>query len=79
MSRSGFGLRRLLGLALSATFVSIATCREHWVPIWASMPQQVEPHNLPEAPYVSFQGEQATPLTWQPADRFMIERHQRRL
>ncbi|KAL2124514.1 hypothetical protein VTJ04DRAFT_879 [Mycothermus thermophilus] len=51
MSRSGFGLRRLLSLALSATFVSIATCREHWVPIWASMPQQVEPYNLPEAPY----------------------------
>ncbi|KAL1841111.1 hypothetical protein VTJ49DRAFT_7389 [Mycothermus thermophilus] len=51
MSPSGFGLRRLLGLALGATFVSVATCRDHWVSIWASMPQQVELYNLPNAPY----------------------------
>ncbi|KAK4151485.1 SGNH hydrolase-type esterase domain-containing protein [Chaetomidium leptoderma] len=51
MSKSGFGLRRLLGLALSATCVTVATCHDHWVDIWASMPQQVELYNLPNAPY----------------------------
>ncbi|KAK4042530.1 SGNH hydrolase-type esterase domain-containing protein [Parachaetomium inaequale] len=46
-----FGLRRLLGLALSATCITVATCHDQWVDIWASMPQQVEPYNLPNAPY----------------------------
>lgn len=53
MSDTRFGLRRLLGLALSAACVSVATCHDHWVDIWASMPQEVEPYNLPNAPYVS--------------------------
>lgn len=53
MSDSRFGLRRLLGLALSATCITVATCHDHWVDIWASMPQQVEIYNLPNAPYVS--------------------------
>lgn len=53
MSSSRFGLRRLLGLALSATCITVATCHDHWVDIWASMPQQVEIYNLPNAPYVS--------------------------
>ncbi|KAK4240017.1 SGNH hydrolase-type esterase domain-containing protein [Achaetomium macrosporum] len=48
---SAFGLRRLLGLVLSATCVTVATCHDHWVDIWASMPQQVEPYNLPNPPY----------------------------
>ncbi|AEO70323.1 uncharacterized protein THITE_73074 [Thermothielavioides terrestris NRRL 8126] len=48
---STFGLRRLLGLVLSATCVTIATCHDHWVDIWACMPQQVEPYNLPNPPY----------------------------
>lgn len=52
MSHAG-GLRRLLGLALSATCIAAATCKDHWVDVWASMPQQVEIYNLPPAPYVS--------------------------
>ncbi|KAJ4297113.1 hypothetical protein N0V88_004030 [Collariella sp. IMI 366227] len=51
MSGSRFSLRRLLGIALSAAYVSVATCHDHWVDIWASMPQQVEPYNLPNTPY----------------------------
>ncbi|KAL2022677.1 hypothetical protein VTK56DRAFT_4758 [Thermocarpiscus australiensis] len=48
----GLGLRRLLfGLVLSATSVSVARCHDQWVDIWASMPQQVEPYNLPSSPY----------------------------
>ena len=27
--------------------------RGHWVDIWATMPQLVEPHNMPNAPFVS--------------------------
>lgn len=51
---STFGLRRLLGLALAAACVPLATCHDdRWIDIWASMPQQVEPYNLPNAPYVS--------------------------
>ncbi|KAK4129542.1 SGNH hydrolase [Parathielavia appendiculata] len=46
-----FGLRRFLGLALSAACVTVVTCHDHWVDIWACMPQQVEPYNLPNAPY----------------------------
>ncbi|KAG7293106.1 hypothetical protein NEMBOFW57_003152 [Staphylotrichum longicolle] len=56
MSDSRFGLRRLLGLALSATCITVATCHDHWVDIWASMPQQVELYNLPNAPYNSTSG-----------------------
>ena len=26
----------------------------HWVPTWVSMPQLVEPNNLPPAPFVGF-------------------------
>ncbi|KAH6650827.1 SGNH hydrolase-type esterase domain-containing protein [Chaetomium tenue] len=49
---STLGLRRLLGLALAATCVPLATCHDdRWIDIWASMPQQVEPYNLPNAPY----------------------------
>ncbi|KAL2199195.1 SGNH hydrolase-type esterase domain-containing protein [Corynascus similis CBS 632.67] len=46
-----FGLRRLLGLALSASCIAVASCHNHWVDIWASMPQEVEPYNLPNPPY----------------------------
>ncbi|KAK4105819.1 SGNH hydrolase [Parathielavia hyrcaniae] len=45
------GLRRLLGLALGAACVAVVTCHDHWVDIWACMPQQVESYNLPSAPY----------------------------
>ncbi|KAK3310139.1 SGNH hydrolase-type esterase domain-containing protein [Chaetomium strumarium] len=45
------GLRGFFGLVLSATFVTVATCHNHWVDVWASMPQQVEPYNLPNPPY----------------------------
>ncbi|KXX82836.1 hypothetical protein MMYC01_200570 [Madurella mycetomatis] len=52
MSNARFGFRQLLfGLVLSATSFAVATCHDHWVDIWASMPQEVEPHNLPSAPY----------------------------
>ncbi len=47
------GLRRLISLALTATCVAVATCSDHWVDIWANMPQEVEIYNLPNAPYVS--------------------------
>ncbi|AEO53449.1 hypothetical protein MYCTH_2294783 [Thermothelomyces thermophilus ATCC 42464] len=46
-----FGLRRLLSLALGASCIAVASCRNHWVDIWASMPQEVEPYNLPNPPY----------------------------
>lgn len=28
--------------------------KSHWVDIWGTMPQLVEPANLPSAPFVSF-------------------------
>lgn len=47
----------LSGLLLCSSFVG-AKCAgdskdKHWVDIWATMPQLVEPANLPPAPYVS--------------------------
>lgn len=30
------------------------TEKSHWVDIWGTMPQLVEPANLPNAPFVSF-------------------------
>lgn len=39
------GLKQLLGLQARQD-------DKHWVATWASMPQLVEPNNLPPAPYV---------------------------
>jgi hypothetical protein len=47
----------LSGLLLCSSFVGVKCAGEssdkHWVDIWATMPQLVEPANLPPAPYVS--------------------------
>ncbi|KAK3906687.1 SGNH hydrolase-type esterase domain-containing protein [Staphylotrichum tortipilum] len=56
MSSTRSGLRRLLSLALSASYAAVATCHDHWVDIWACMPQQVEIYNLPNAPYNTTEG-----------------------
>ncbi|KAK5663339.1 hypothetical protein OQA88_3767 [Cercophora sp. LCS_1] len=40
----------LAGLLLSSAF-AVAECGKHWVTTWASMPQLVEPHNLPPTPF----------------------------
>lgn len=62
MSSANSGFRRLLlGLVLS-TCIAVATCHHHWVDIWASMPQEVEPHNLPNPPYVSNSHPLSAPL-----------------
>lgn len=53
MSRVGSGLKRALAGLLLSTGLVAAECGKHWVDIWASMPQLVEPHNLPPAPFVS--------------------------
>ncbi|KAK3995381.1 SGNH hydrolase-type esterase domain-containing protein [Cladorrhinum sp. PSN332] len=53
------GLRGvLIGLVLSATSIRVATCggNEKWLDVWASMPQEVENHNLPSAPYTVAEG-----------------------
>ncbi|KAK0632435.1 SGNH hydrolase-type esterase domain-containing protein [Immersiella caudata] len=48
---SNVSLRGVLtGLTLSSV-VGLGKCAQHWVDIWASMPQLVEPANLPPAPY----------------------------
>ncbi|KAK4147690.1 SGNH hydrolase-type esterase domain-containing protein [Dichotomopilus funicola] len=44
-------LRGALGLVLGAASVVAAKSHKHWVDVWASMPQAVEPYNLPNAPY----------------------------
>ncbi|KAK4175113.1 SGNH hydrolase-type esterase domain-containing protein [Triangularia setosa] len=42
----------LLGLGLALTgVVNGHDDGDHWVDLWASMPQEVEPHNLPPAPF----------------------------
>ncbi|KAK3942713.1 SGNH hydrolase-type esterase domain-containing protein [Diplogelasinospora grovesii] len=47
---SSIGLRGALGL-LYLTSSVLGKCTEHWVDIWGSMPQLVEPANLPNPPY----------------------------
>lgn len=46
----------LLSNALAALFLSAAPatakCYDHWVQIWGTMPQLVEPANLPNPPFV---------------------------
>lgn len=42
----------LAALLLAATSVT-AKCNRHWVTVWGTMPQLVEPANLPNAPFVS--------------------------
>ncbi|KAK4230576.1 SGNH hydrolase-type esterase domain-containing protein [Podospora fimiseda] len=59
MLNPAVGLRGILiGLVLSAISFKVATCgrNEKWLDVWASMPQEVEPHNLPSAPYTTAQG-----------------------
>jgi len=53
MSRVGFGFKRAVAVLLLSARLAVAECGKHWVDIWASMPQLVEPHNLPPAPFVS--------------------------
>lgn len=46
-----------LKTALAAFFVLLhvwtAVAQNHWVDLWGTMPQLVEPANLPPAPFVS--------------------------
>ncbi|KAK4111914.1 lipolytic enzyme [Canariomyces notabilis] len=53
MWNARFGLQGLLvGLVLSATSFPVASCHDdRWIDIWTSMPQEVEPYNLPSPPY----------------------------
>ena len=55
----GATLRGLTLLALTTTAASLPSHQKrqnesdyHWVPTWTSMPQLVEPNNLPPAPFV---------------------------
>ncbi|KAK4185974.1 SGNH hydrolase-type esterase domain-containing protein [Podospora australis] len=47
------------GLVLSASSIGLANCSgsgDRWLDIWASMPQEVEPNNLPPAPFTGENG-----------------------
>jgi len=48
------GLVLFLLLCLPNLIAAAKGSGKHWIDIWGSMPQLVEPHNLPNAPYVSF-------------------------
>ncbi|KAM7224496.1 SGNH hydrolase-type esterase domain containing protein [Rhypophila decipiens] len=55
MKATGFALSRgfIGGIVLLCCSTLTAARGERWVDIWGSMPQLVEPHNLPPAPYNS--------------------------
>lgn len=55
----GAALKGLALLALATPAASVPSFQKrqnesdyHWVPTWTSMPQLVEPDNLPPAPFV---------------------------
>ena len=57
----GAALKGLALLALATPTASSPSFQKrqnesdyHWVPTWTSMPQLVEPQNLPPAPFVCF-------------------------
>lgn len=47
------GVKALLVACLAFTSSAAPQDKKHWVGTWASMPQEVEPHNLAPAPFVS--------------------------
>lgn len=54
------GLKTGLATLLLATTSVAAKCNDHWVAIWGTMPQLVEPANLPNPPFVGFPKATAT-------------------
>ncbi|MBE3044947.1 hypothetical protein IMZ48_20795 [Candidatus Bathyarchaeota archaeon] len=65
----GAALKALALLALTTPAASAPSIQKrqnetdhHWVPTWTSMPQLVEPANLPPAPFVRLAAPRKDPL-----------------